>query len=154
MRSTEADIELVKRFPVAPREVFAAFAEVRTLSRWLSPSPDVGLTLLQFDFRVGGRYRFAYRLADGATVIVGGSYLTIDPPSDLVFSWTWEPPDEHAGIESRVSILIAPDGAGATLTLRHEHLGRADSIARHIEGWTGAIARLSAILPGPVSDGL
>jgi uncharacterized protein YndB with AHSA1/START domain len=45
------------------------------------------LHLLQFDFRVGGAYRFAYDVPGGATLLVNGVYRTIEPPSTIVFSW-------------------------------------------------------------------
>ena len=72
----------------------------------------------------------------------------------IAFSWTWEPPDEHAGLASLVTILIAPDGVGAVLTILHERLERSDAVARHVEGWTGALARLGGLLAGEANDGL
>ena len=62
MIADDTAVEVRRRFRVAPEKVFAAFAEARWLARWLSPSPDVRLTLLQFDFREGGAYRFAYHV--------------------------------------------------------------------------------------------
>ena len=138
--------EIHRRFAAAPAKVFAAFAEARLISRWLSPSPEIKLTLLQFDFRVGGTYRFAYRLPRGETVIVGGAYRSIEPPSKIVFSWIIEPPDEHAGIESEVTVTITPDGGGTELVIRHEKLIRVDAVARHAEGWRGALDQLAVLL--------
>jgi uncharacterized protein YndB with AHSA1/START domain len=138
--------EVRRRFAVAPEKVFAAFADARLVARWLTPAPEITLTLLQFDFRVGGAYRFAYHLPDGTTVIVGGIYQSIEPPSEIVFSWIIEPPDEHAGIESEVIVTITPDGDGACLHIRHEKLNRTDAILRHAEGWRGALDRLIEIL--------
>jgi uncharacterized protein YndB with AHSA1/START domain len=138
----ECRVEVRRRLAATPRLVFAAFAEARLVTRWLSPSPDITLTLLQFDFREGGAYRFAYRLPGGRTVIVGGSYRSIEPPSRIVFSWTIEPPDEHAGIKSEVTVTITPDGGGAQLVVCHERLSRVDAVARHEDGWRGALDRL------------
>jgi uncharacterized protein YndB with AHSA1/START domain len=139
-------VEVRRRFAVTPARVFAAFAEARLVGQWLSPSADVTLTLLQFDFREGGAYRFAYGLPTGETVIVGGSYRTIEPPSRIVFSWIIEPPDEHAGIESEVTVTIAPIDRGAELVIRHERLARVDAVARHAQGWAGALDHLAAML--------
>jgi uncharacterized protein YndB with AHSA1/START domain len=138
--------EVRHRFAVAPEKVFAAFSEARLIGRWLSPSPEIKLTLLQFDFRAGGTYRFAYHLPDGKTVIVGGVYRSIEPPSAIVFSWIIEPPDEHAGIESEVTVTITPDGGGTELLIRHEKLTRADAVLRHAEGWRGAVDQLAQLL--------
>jgi len=89
---------------------------------------------------------FAYHLPGGETVIVGGAYRSIEPPSKIVFSWLIEPPDEHAGIESEVTITITPDRGGAELVIRHEKFARTDAVVRHAEGWRGALDQLTALL--------
>lgn len=105
--------EVRRRLAAAPDKVFSAFAKAELVTRWLTPSPEIRLTVLEFDFREGGSYRFAYHLPGAANVIVAGSYSVIKPPSEIVFSWVIEPPDEHAGIESEVRVAIKPDGSGS-----------------------------------------
>ena len=138
--------EVRRRFPASPDKVFAAFASADLVQLWLKPSPDIRLTVVQFDFREGGSYRFAYHVPGPATVVVAGSYSVIQPPSKIVFSWIIEPPDEHAGIESEVSVEITSVGSGSELVIRHERLKRADAIERHAAGWRGAIDQLTKLL--------
>jgi uncharacterized protein YndB with AHSA1/START domain len=147
-------VEVRRRLNAAPERVFAAFSEASQICRWLTPSPQISLTLLHFDFRVGGSYRFAYGLLDGTTVIVGGSYRLIERPCKIVFSWIIEPPDEHAGIESLVTVTIGPDRGGTELTIAHDKLARRDAVTRHAEGWGGAIDLLTALLELEGTDGL
>src|SRR5690242_19732028 len=98
MIGSTTSAEVRRRLAAHPEKVFAALADAALVARWLTPSPDIRLTVLQFDFREGGRYRFAYTLPDGVVMRVGGSYRTIERPSRIVFTWVIEPPDEHAGI--------------------------------------------------------
>jgi uncharacterized protein YndB with AHSA1/START domain len=153
MTANEAFAEVRRRFKAAPERVFAAFADARLVGRWLSPSPEITLVVLSFDFRVGGAYRFAYHMPGGGTVIVGGVYRVIDPPAKIVFSWIIEPPDEHAGIESEVTVTIAADGAGAELLIRHQRLARTDAVKRHAAGWQGALDQLGALFATPGAHG-
>ncbi len=143
---TEADIaEIRRRLAAPPEAVFRAFADEHLVSQWLSPSPAVALVVLAFDFRVGGRYRFAYHLPDGRTMTVNGAYQAIEAPSRIVFSWKIEPPDEHAGLDSIVSVTITRVVDGADLLIRHARLTQVGSQMRHAEGWRGALDRLKKL---------
>lgn len=138
--------EVRRRLAAPPAKVFAAFADPALVSRWLTPSPEVALSVLRFEFRVGGAYRFAYHVPDGRTMFVNGIYQTIDPPSTLVFSWNIEPPDEHAGLHSEVSVTLVPDGTGTHLLIRHAQLTVPGAADRHAQGWLGAVGQLVALL--------
>src|SRR5262249_27839036 len=148
MIGDKAIAEVRRRINAGPERVFAAFADPEVVCQWLSPSPDITLTVLQFDFRVGGGYRFQYRLPDGTSVIVGGVYRIIEAPRKIVFSWIIEPPDEHADIESEVTVTFAPAADRCDLEVRHEKLGRIDAVQRHSAGWRGALDQLAERLSG------
>lgn len=149
MKPDIAAAEIRRRLSVTPAKVFAAFTDPAIVSRWLTPSPDVKLEVVAFEFREGGAYRFAYHVPGGQVMRVNGVYRLIRPPSEIIFTWNIEPPDEHAGVKSEVIVKIAPDGDGSQLHIRHEQLTAAGAVERHQEGWRGALDRLSHLLAEP-----
>jgi len=142
--SAARGVEVHRVLAASPQRVFAAFADPALVARWLRPSPEVKLTVLAFDFRPGGAYRFAYDVPSGQRMVVGGTFRTIEAPAQIVFSWLIEPPDEHAGIDSEVTVRLVPRGASTDLTIRHARFGRPDAERRHDQGWRGALDLLEA----------
>lgn len=146
MMVSETSAEVTRHLGVPPERVFAAFASADRVARWLSPSAEISLEVLSYDFRVRGAYRFAYRIPGGAVMHVRGAFREIEPPWRLIFSWVIEPPDEHAGIESEVRVSLAPVAGGCVLTIVHERLDRPGAAERHRAGWKGALDRLDLLL--------
>src|SRR5262249_2968766 len=93
-----------------------------------------------------GRYRFAYRVPGRDTMVVTGVYRTIDPPLTIVFSWDIEPPDEHAGVRSEVTVTLTPNGIGTDLLIRHARPTAPCARRRAAAGWSGALDHLAAMV--------
>src|SRR5262245_32179552 len=66
--------EVRRHLAASPERVFGAFADARLVSQWLSPAPEIELSVLRFDFRVGGAYRFAYAVPGGPVMHVNGVF--------------------------------------------------------------------------------
>jgi uncharacterized protein YndB with AHSA1/START domain len=144
--NSAAGVVVRRSLPAPAEKVFGAFADAALVAQWLRPSADVKLTVLAFDFRLGGSYRFAYDVPGGQRMVVGGTFSVIERPVRLVFSWLIEPPDEHAGIDSEVSVSLMPYENSTQLTIVHTRLIRADAELRHEQGWRGAVEQLGAML--------
>jgi uncharacterized protein YndB with AHSA1/START domain len=149
MKSDELLVQVEHVLAAPPARVFGAFADARLLPRWLTPSPEIAMRVEALDFREGGAYRFVYTLPDGSEVGIGGVYRLIRPPERLVFSWLIDPPDEHAGIDSEVTVTIEPAGTGSRLTIRHLGWPIASAARRHEGGWMGAVVQLVSLLEVP-----
>ena len=127
----------------APAElVFKAFTDPLILPRWFSPGPEITMAVLAHELRPGGRYRFRYQQPDGTISIVAGEFVAIAPPERLVFTWTWEAPDPHAGIKTLVTVAILDRDPGSEVVVTHERFPDEISRARHDEGWRNTLARL------------
>ncbi|WP_299740739.1 SRPBCC domain-containing protein [uncultured Roseobacter sp.] len=133
----------VRRLIHAKRDwVFHAFTRAEALEQWFSPSPEITLDVLQFDFRAGGQYRFRYAMTDGSNPVLGGHFECIDPPSLLSFTWIWEEPDPHAGIPTRVRVEFREDESSTEVILTHSQIPAQDIADRHAAGWEATLDRL------------
>ncbi len=134
-----------RAYTAPPALVYRALTEPDLMRRWWSPDPDIAVEILEWRLRAGGTWRFAYRFPDGSVIRVRGRFRHVDPHRSLVFTWTWEPPDTHAGIETVVSIELAPDAGGTRLRIRHEGFPTEESRDRHDTGWSATLDRLPEV---------
>jgi uncharacterized protein YndB with AHSA1/START domain len=144
MASNPLTVTARRRYDVPPDRLFGAFTDPALLTRWFSPSADISIEILAHELRPGGRYRFRYRQPSGEINIVTGEFCAISPPTRLVFTWTWEPPDPHAGIETLVTVDFVAEGTGTRVTVTHERFPDQESRDRHEKGWRTTLARLVA----------
>ena len=75
-----------------------------------------------------------------------GEFKELDPPERLAFTWTWEPPDPHAGIETLVTVVLMEVGDETEVLVSHDRFPTHDSRDRHDAGWTTTLDRLQDFL--------
>ena len=132
-------------YEAPPELIFCAFTEPSLLERWFCPSPEIAMRVDRCDPRPGGLYRFIFHFPDSTVVPVRGEYQVVSPPRQLIFTWTWEPPDEHAGIPTLVTVDLAAHNGGTKLSLRHEHFPGDAIRGRHESGWAATLDRLATL---------
>ena len=134
-------LHVQRRLPGSPEQAFAAWTEPRLLARWMSP---FGSAEAEVDLRVGGAFSIVMR-GPGQEIRHTGTYLELEPPHRLVFSWV----SPYTGPEpSRVSVTLKASGADETeLTLVHDCLP-AGQVESHQGGWGQILDHLAALLAG------
>jgi uncharacterized protein YndB with AHSA1/START domain len=139
--AAKPSLTLKRRLKAAPRKVYAAWTEPAQIARWWGPGP-ASVLRAELDIRVGGRFRIAFRTADGELHDVSGIYREVVPDEKLVFTWAWHTTPER---ESLVTIDIVPDDDGTWLTLTHTQFF--DDAARdgHRRGWSAALDKLEQL---------
>lgn len=156
----------VSRTYGAPREqVFAAWTEPELFTQWFRPAG--GVSEAELDVRPGGKYRITMdpqgSLPGPATIV--GTYLEVEVPERLVFTFSWELPSEvgqagleglfemdelHAGVEqlarldSRVTVQFLQLEGATEVTVTHERIPEPNLRAFHIFGWQMVLERLDA----------
>jgi uncharacterized protein YndB with AHSA1/START domain len=142
MASSPLSVVARRRYDVSPDLVFRAFTEPALLTRWFSPGADIVIEVLVHELRSRGRYRFRYREPSGEISSVAGEFREVSPPTRLVFTWTWEPPDPHAGVETLVTVDFVAENAGTLVVVTHERFPDEQSRERHEKGWRATLERM------------
>jgi glutathione S-transferase len=106
----------------------------------MAPTDDYTVVVTALDARPGGVWRLEMRHPAGAVHAVHGSYRTLEAPSKLSFTWSWE--EDAAVRDTLVTVEFHPEGDGTRIVLVHELLPNAESRDKHEAGWIGCLARL------------
>ncbi len=138
---TEESLVLTERIAAPPEAVFDFLVDPEKVLRWMGTAIDI-------DPQPGGQFRLN---ATGTDIAVG-TYLEVDPPSRVVFTWGWEGSTEVPPGSSTVTFTLTADADHTVVELRHDGLpgGAGDS---HSDGWGYFMPRLAAVAigedPGP-----
>lgn len=117
------EAKVTQRFEASPERVMEALLDPQSVRQWMAASlRQSGLPgdmeRVEIDAKVGGRFTFSDRRADGEAVH-WGEYRIIDMPGKLAFTW-WTSPEEEAADKSLVTIVLEPAETGCVATLYHE----------------------------------
>ena len=134
-----AGLRLARRFDAAPERVFAAWLDPGAARKWLFATPSEHP--VEIDDWPGGLRLLIPNRWGGVEAVI--AYLEIAPPCRLVCDLTlpYFSPDDA----DRLTVEIAPDGAGCVLTLLHEG-PPPDYWDRIEQGWAEMFDDLASML--------
>ena len=113
----------------APRQlVFEAHTKPDLVKRWLIGPPGWTMPVCEINLRVGGAYRFEWRMQDGTTMGMGGIYHEIESPERIVATQLFDQ-DWTGGEAIGTLVLIERDGKTAlTNTVRYSSREARDAV--------------------------
>jgi uncharacterized protein YndB with AHSA1/START domain len=79
--------------------VWKCFSEREFIARWWGPKSIGELTVREFDFRVGGKWRFDHALKRGPVIGFHGVYRAIEPMSRIVNTFAFDGLPDGAEVE-------------------------------------------------------
>jgi uncharacterized protein YndB with AHSA1/START domain len=137
-------LELTRTLPAPRPEVWSAMTDHERLAAWWGPK---GFTVPSVDFepRVGGRYRIAMQPPEGDLFYLHGEFHEVDPPSRLVYTFVWEPPapDDR---ETLVTLVLEDRGEQTAVSLQHGEFATEERLELHQGGWTDSFEKLEGLL--------
>lgn len=140
---TPRELRLTRLVPASLEEVFRAWTDPEVLAQWWGPG-DNAVSEVEIDARPGGRYRMAFATAEGGTLVMAGTYIEVDPPRHLSFTWRWEVggPDK---VESHVTVELNPAGDATELVVTHGGFPDDAAAAPYGNGWEAVLPKLVAL---------
>ena len=147
MVTTQQSLVIRRALAASPEKVFSAWTNPEQMQRWFGPSAEYANPFIEVDLRVGGEYRIGFHnAATDHSAVAFGEYVNIEPGRKLVMTWQWEPPNEHAGAATLLTVEFLPCEAGCELVLTHERIPAAEMRESHSQGWNGMLDRLPEVL--------
>src|SRR5689334_6090321 len=120
--SSKIEARVTHRFAASAERVYDAWLDPDKVRVWMASAlQESGLTgemkRTEIDVRVGGKFFFS-DMRNGVEAKHWGTYLELERPRKIVFTWIVDPNDEAD--PSKVALSIVPDGTGCVATLVHE----------------------------------
>jgi uncharacterized protein YndB with AHSA1/START domain len=125
----------------SPERVFKAITTPEELIAWWGDDNAYRADKWNVDLHVGGRYRSEGKGTQGNDFVVEGTYLEIDPPNTLVYTWE---PSWHKIPATTVRWELNPQGKGTLVRITHSGFGaNVDAKKDHEGGWPHVLAWLN-----------
>ena len=140
----ELTLHLESVVDARPSRVFDALTDADQVARWWGPH-GFTTSVIELDLKVGGKYRFAMQPSDGEMFHLHGEFREMRAPSQLVYTFRWEPPDPQ-DVETAVNISLTDLGGSTRLTLDQGVFATEARTALHEQGWSESLERLRTFL--------
>lgn len=123
---SDREIVMTRVFNAPRRLVFEAFNRPELLKRWLLGPPGWEMVVCEAAAKVGDRYRYEWRNADGRQFGTGGECRELVPPERMVCT---ELMDGYPTESLVTTVLVEQDGkTRLTTTARYESKGIRDMV--------------------------
>jgi len=113
----------------APEVVFPYFTDPELIVTWIGQRAELDPT-------PGGVF-----LLDMGEVVTTGSYVTVDPPYRVVFTWGIDGNDAFPSGSSTIEVVLTPDGDDTMVVLTHKGVPTSHR-GDHRAGWEHQLGRL------------
>lgn len=110
----DREIVITREFAAPRALVFRCLTTPDLLARWLLGPPGWTLEVREWDFRVGGRFRWVWVKPD-KEMGMGGTFVEIAPPERLVHTERFD--EDWTNGEALATTVLTEEAGRTTLTL-------------------------------------
>ena len=139
---TDLTVNITKNINAPIEKVFDAWLDPEMLTQFILPAPGMPNPEVENDAREGGQFSIIMQVGDNK-IPHSGTYLTINRPLQLVFSW--ESPFSIDG--SQVDLkFTSVDEQTTRVELTHTKFADEESRDNHNGGWNKILDELAGVL--------
>ncbi len=137
------------RFESSAERIYDAWLDPEKAQHWLKAALtrlDLAgeIRRIEIDARVGGSFFFS-DMRDGTETKHWGTYLELERPSKIVFTWITDESEEDD--PSKVTLTLEPAGPGCIATIVHELNAKwAEYIPQTEKGWHSFLGAIDEVL--------
>jgi len=151
-RVTHNSFVLERKYPQAPRKVFAAFSEIEKKRRWYANGGAHDVVQYDLNFTRGGKEVLVGRMKPGTPI--AGALLTwsqtfeeIVDGQRIVFTQTLDVGDHRISC-ALITVELFPEGAGCSVLLTHQgaFFEGADGPQMREMGWRALLDAVAAAI--------
>ena len=140
--SDEYSVTVRREIAASAQDLFDAWLDGQSLGSWLRPG-STRETRAETDPQVGGTFRIVM-VDDESSVLHTGTYMEIDRPRRLVFTWS-SPATRHR--DSVVTVTFQPSSNSTVVEIQQVGLPDEASRDSHHLGWSDILRELGRTIP-------
>jgi uncharacterized protein YndB with AHSA1/START domain len=126
---SDREVVATRVFDAPRRLVWEACTRPEHVRRWYGPR-SMTMVECEIDLRVGGRFRYVLRSAEGADFAFSGEYREVEQPSRVVNSWLFE---MMPGTDTVETATFDEEHGRTLLTVRARF-----QAPEHLAGWAAS----------------
>ena len=111
---SERELVMTREFDAPRGMVFDALTNPALVQQWLLGPPGWTMPVCEIDLRVGGKYRYVWRNAEGRDMGMGGTFKEMVRPSRLVATESYD--DHWTGGETLVTTELVETRGKTTVS--------------------------------------
>ena len=141
--TADREIVITREFN-APRElVWAAWTDATLVKNWWGCN-QFPASHMEMDARPGGAWRGCLRADDGSEIWLGGTFLEVNRPERLVFTFVREaaPGLGIEPVDTRVTLTFTESAGKTRMDFRQEFFTTPELCDSHRTGWSTGFDRL------------
>ena len=132
-------VQIRRRVRASAEQIFDLWTKPDLMVRWMSAFPGAVDCEASCDLRPGGAFSLVMS-SEESTREVSGTYVQIDRPRKLVFTWVGQLTNN---VNTLVTVELIPHGDETDLVLTHERLPTPAIHEGHTRGWGNILQHLA-----------